>query len=323
MKKIIAIALALMLCVGMLSVSAFAAFEVDSLAVVGDGIPGVPAWAPEAPEGDMTKTADGIYEKTLELPAGTNMQFKIAGNDGWVDSCNFGSATIVLGEKADLACGGDSGNMSFSATEAMTIKITVDLTGDVATILVVDANAAGGDDTTTGGDDTTTGGDDTTTGGDDTTTGGDDTTTGGDDTTVEIDPNANYFVAGQAGLCGVEWEPGAEANKMTVNANGTYSITYKNVAAGSYEFKIVKNGSWDNDDWGAEGLKSPVNFKIEVAEADDVTITFNPATGKIAVSGAKSNVPATGDMGMTAVFVVLAVACCGVVALVCTKKKFF
>ena len=136
MKKIIAIALALMLCVTALSVSAFAAFEVDSLAVVGSNIPGVSEWDPADPAGDMTEVSAGVYEKVLEMTAGTEMKFKVAGNDAWVDSCNFGSATIVLGEVAEMDCSGGSSDMPFTAEKDMTIKITVDLTGDVATILV-------------------------------------------------------------------------------------------------------------------------------------------------------------------------------------------
>jgi hypothetical protein len=293
MKKIIAIALALMLCVGLLSVSAFAAFDnVESLAVVGDGIPGVPSWKPEAPEGDMTEVSEGIWEKTLDVTAGTTMKLKIAGNDKWDDTCNFGSANLVLGEKADLTCSGGSSDMPFTADKDMTLKITVDLTGDVATILLEEVGAAGGE-----------------------------TPEEKPEEKPEIDPDAIYRVAGGEALCGSNWDVTDDNNKMTVDANGIYSITYSGVAAGEYEFKIALNGTWDKN-WGANGENGD-NVKITVAEGDDVTISFNPATGKISVTGATSNIPATGDMNMTAIFVVLAVACCGVVALVCTKKKFF
>ena len=141
MKKIIATALALVMCLSIMSMVAFAAApSLDSLAIVGENIPGVPSWAPEAPEGDMTKVSDGVYEKVLECPAGTNMNFKIAGNDKWDDTCNFGSATLTLGEKADLECSGGSGNMNLTFSKATKIKITVDVNpmndGGAATILV-------------------------------------------------------------------------------------------------------------------------------------------------------------------------------------------
>ena len=299
MKKIIAIALALMLCVGMLSVSAFAAFETaDDLAIIGKGIPGVAEWKADDAAGDMTETTEGIWEKTLDLTAGTTMNFKVSANNKWDDTCNLGSATIVLGEKADLENGPASKDMAFTADKDMTIKITVDLTGEVATILVVDVNAAG-----------------------------DDTTTGGDDTTVEIDPNAKYYVTGSKadntsfdGSWLGDWNVKNEAGLMTHVGNGIYEISFENVPAGEFEFKI-NDGTWDKN-WGKDGANTD-NVKITVAGGDKVTIRFDSVNGKISVSGATSNVPATGDMGMTAVFVVLAVACCGVVALVCTKKKFF
>jgi hypothetical protein len=52
----------------------------------------------------------------------------------------------------------------------------------------------------------------------------------------------SIHVAGAADLTGVDWDP--TANQME-NANGVYFITFENVAAGTYEFKFVANGSWD------------------------------------------------------------------------------
>lgn len=143
MKKMIAIVLALMLCVTALSVTAFAAWDnVSAMDIVGEGVEGI-NWAPAEDLGNMTKVSAGIWEKTLEVPAGATVKFKAAGNNAWDDTCNFGSATIVLGEAADLYCGGDSGNMEFTADKAMTVKFTVNLTGETATILVSEVVAGG------------------------------------------------------------------------------------------------------------------------------------------------------------------------------------
>lgn len=200
MKKLFAIALALMLCISVLSVSAFAAFDnVTSLAIVGEGIPGVASWDPADAAGDMTEVSDGVYEKTLELPAGTTMTFKIAGNDTWDDTCNFGSATIVLNEVADLACGGDSGNMTLSASEAMTVKITVNLTGETATILVE----------------------------------------GDGETLPPPAPTGDFYVAGEGDLFG-NWAVADENQKMTKGDDGIYTKTYENVPAGKYSIKVTQ-----------------------------------------------------------------------------------
>ena len=89
-----------------------------------------------------------------------------------------------------------------------------------------------------------------------------------------------YFVAGTEGLCGTAWAVDDQFNKMTENADGTYSITYPNVAVGTYEFKVTA-GNWENC-WGKDGQ----NYPIEVKTQGDVTITFNPQDQKITVSGA-------------------------------------
>lgn len=143
MKRISAILLALVLMCSIMAIPAFAAYDnVESLAIVGLGIPGAGDWNPADPAGDMTEVSDGIYEKVVTLTAGTEMKFKVAGNDAWDDTCNFGSANIVLGQVAELECGGGSGDMTFKADSDITIKITVNLTSDVATILVENSDGS-------------------------------------------------------------------------------------------------------------------------------------------------------------------------------------
>lgn len=289
MKKIIAIALVLMLCVSALSINAFAVFDtVESLAVVGTGIPGVKEWTPGDPAGDMTEVSEGIWEKVIECPAGTSMKFKIAGNDTWDDSCNFGTATIVLGQVANLECSGGSKDMPFSVAEATTIKITVNLTAEPATILVEDVN--GGNDTPPVQPPVV-------------------------EPPVSIDA---YYVAGSGALCNdKEWDPGAAENVMTKGDDGIWSITYTNVPVGEYELKVTA-GSWDNN-WGANGVANGENVKITVEEAGDITVKFNPANNMISVYLGDN--PLTSDVSLAGVAVALLAATAGVVALVGMKKK--
>lgn len=89
-----------------------------------------------------------------------------------------------------------------------------------------------------------------------------------------------YVVAGTAGLCGSDWNPGDSKNTMTL-VDGLYTITYTNVAVGTYEFKVT-DGSWNNS-WGADGGSG--NYKFAVTQVGDITITFNADTKEINVSG--------------------------------------
>ena len=80
----------------------------------------------------------------------------------------------------------------------------------------------------------------------------------------------------------------------------------------------VNVGSWAAD-WGFNGN----NFAFEVAEGDTVTVTFNPATQtvSVAVNGVNVN-PGTGDMSLAGVGIALLAATAGLVALVGKKKEF-
>ena len=88
----------------------------------------------------------------------------------------------------------------------------------------------------------------------------------------------NYYVAGVAALCGDEWKENSANNIMIANGD-VYTKTYTNVAVGTYEFKVT-DGTWNNC-WGDGGN----NYKFAVTTAGDITITFNPNTKEIKVSG--------------------------------------
>ena len=94
-----------------------------------------------------------------------------------------------------------------------------------------------------------------------------------------------YTVAGSEGLCGTDWDTSDPFNEMYILGDGTYEIVYLGIAAGTYEFKIVKNNSWDNGAWGADGGEA--NYVITVTEDNSiVNINFNPSTKAISANAA-------------------------------------
>ena len=86
----------------------------------------------------------------------------------------------------------------------------------------------------------------------------------------------SYYVAGDATLCGEAWN--TTADKMTMNSDGTYSITFTNVGAGTHKFKVVKNGNWDNGSWPSS------DYSLTLDTTSNVTITFNPTNNNIGVT---------------------------------------
>ena len=85
-----------------------------------------------------------------------------------------------------------------------------------------------------------------------------------------------YVVAGDEGLTGESWNPASETNEMAKDGD-VYKITFEDVAAGTYGFKIVKNGSWASS-WPGE------NYSITLSDESDVTITFDPSDNSIDVA---------------------------------------
>ena len=94
-----------------------------------------------------------------------------------------------------------------------------------------------------------------------------------------VDESVAYYVAGSAGLCGAEWDPGFEGAKLTRGADGLYTKLFKNVSAGTYEFKITA-GDWTRN-WGVGGVADGQNIKFTTTEEKHVLITFNAETKAI------------------------------------------
>ena len=98
-----------------------------------------------------------------------------------------------------------------------------------------------------------------------------------------------FTVAGTENFLGTEWEAKPTVNVMTKGSDGIYKITVKNVKAVSgavYEVKVVefKNGDQNQAIWhGVPGTGNNVDFGLK--SDCDVTVTYNPSTGEIKVTG--------------------------------------
>ncbi len=80
-----------------------------------------------------------------------------------------------------------------------------------------------------------------------------------------------------------DWICGLAANRMTYNENsGYWELSYENVAAGTYEFKIQEGSSWSYN-YGSDGFNGG-NCKLTLDEISDVTIRFQ-YSGSIADDG--------------------------------------
>lgn len=107
---------------------------------------------------------------------------------------------------------------------------------------------------------------------------------------LDVEPypiNSTFVVAGVSEFCGELWigDPeSAPENIMDEQEDGTYIKVYNNVAvADKYQFKVVENRPDDVQIWRGDDNGNNVTFNVK--SVCDVTITFDPATNKITVTG--------------------------------------
>lgn len=136
---------------------------------------------------------------------------------------------------------------------------------------------------------------------------------------VTVTTPSDYRVTGNAEWLG-NWAADFEGGIMSDLGNGSYQIVFPGVAAGDYELKVTKGGTWD-ENWGVGGMNGE-NVKFSAVDGQTVTVTFNSATGAInvTVTGGEAN-PELGDYSVAALVVAMMAATAGAVVL--AKKKEF
>ena len=250
--------------------------EVNSITVVGNGednwLNGV-AWGVDAEVNHMTQVSDKVYQIKYENieSADDAYQFKFAANDDWAASWGLPEQSATpIGEEFDLTFNGqnmllNTVSAGFEEDSLVDVTITLDITnfdystrsGAKATVKVEPSTE---EPTTT------------------------EPTT--EEPTTAPAADTTYVVAGTTNLTGYEWvgTPAAAPENVMTADGSVFTKTFSAVPAGkNYQLKVVAN-TGDEQKWiGLDGTDNNVTFDVETA--CDVTVTFDPATNKITVTG--------------------------------------
>ncbi len=105
---------------------------------------------------------------------------------------------------------------------------------------------------------------------------------------ADDDANHTYTVVGDAAFLGAKWDPATAADDMTLQADGTYKITYTGVAASDlYTVKVAQDHAWDVSFGATLGEANPANIEFSVPEDNstvDVILTLQGTRDKDGVT---------------------------------------
>lgn len=111
--------------------------------------------------------------------------------------------------------------------------------------------------------------------------------------TANLGTPPTWTIAGSKLLVGSDWDTNDEKNNMTTTDNITYTLVKENVtleANTDYKYKVVKNHSWDNENYG-NGSDDAI-LKVTETAIYKVTFTFNAQTKVLTATAEK-----TGEAG--------------------------
>ena len=265
-------------------------YKIDYVAVVGNGT-AVPSfvngknWDPTAAANKMTASSN-VYEITYKnVAANKDLEFKFAANGAWALNWGNGSA-VTPGTAMDAYDGGENIKFNYKSSKS-TFDLTLKLdltnwdadkkTGAKFTLTAKDSEEPTEAPTTKPVTTTAP------------TTTKPVTTTA--PTTTKPSPLGDVFtLAGSSNFVDCGWEPTPDDYVMTKGGDGIYRITVPSVAAEAgavYQVKVVefKDGDTENPIWhGKDGGDANVDFGLK--SDCDVTVTYNPTTKEIKVTGA-------------------------------------
>ncbi|HMP42395.1 MAG TPA: hypothetical protein PKA05_18600, partial [Roseiflexaceae bacterium] len=105
--------------------------------------------------------------------------------------------------------------------------------------------------------------------------------------------------------CSGDWQPGCtsgaattpappEGNDLLPQGNSVWARTLGPLPAGSYEYKVAINGSWD-ENYGANGVQGGANLALSLGGAQSVRFYYDHKTHYIANSVANTIYTLPGD----------------------------
>lgn len=280
-------------------------YKIDYVAVVGNG-KDVPSfvngknWDPTAAANKMTASSN-VYEITYKnVAANKDLEFKFAANGAWALNWGNGSA-VTPGTAMDAYDGGENIKFNYKSSKS-TFDLTLKLdltnwdadkkTGAKFTLTAKDSEEPTEAPTTKPVTTTAP------------TTTKPVTTTA--PTTTKPSPLGDVFtLAGSSNFVDCGWEPTPDDYVMTKGGDGIYRITVPSVAAEAgavYQVKVVefRDGDTENPIWhGKDGGDANVDFGLK--SDCDVTVTYNPTTKEIKVTGAGVTEPTYNVNYVTAV----------------------
>lgn len=113
---------------------------------------------------------------------------------------------------------------------------------------------------------------------------------------VPEEDKAVYTIAGSSNLVATGWSEMFESEaKLTKGDDGKYSYTFKDVEPSDGMF-LLKVLEWPNGDsseviWVGVGDDKSLNYEFELTETCDVTVTYDPETKEITVTGSGVKAP--------------------------------
>ena len=257
-------------------------YNISKITAVGAGqgnfLNGI-VWDPDAADNQMTEVKPGVYEITFEdCDTNTDYQFKFAANGGW--DMNWG---LVKETEAKLnepnPAQYNSDNILFNVeSEEETVDVTLQL--DISNWDTVKKGGATYTITISKEEPTT-----------EAPTTVEPTTEAPTTEAPTTEPVAEdvFVLAGSSNFVSNGWSPDPDTNVMTKGEDGVYTAVVPNVesAVGAlYQVKVVQfvGGDPANAVW--HGMdNTDLNYDFMLSQDCDVTVTYNPATGEINVTG--------------------------------------